>query len=100
MPYPETEGQFKVEPMAEHSSENKIFVVTIPRAVNDDVSFPYLLFAFAVTQKAVRAFLVSSNDINHECALWEIVGNGRVNRGEVTEKKKKSFKEHSMYFEE
>lgn len=56
VPYPETEGQFKVEPVAEHSSENKIFLVTIPRAVNDIISYPYLLFAFAVTQQMVRFF--------------------------------------------
>ena len=85
IPYPETEGQFNVEPIQERSSENRIFLITIPRPIND-VGW-YLYMILVLTHTVVRLFLVSTNSINHKHCLWELSEKNLQNCGEVSKNK-------------
>jgi len=83
IPYPETEGQFNIEPIQERNSENRIFLISIPRPINDVGWYPYMILA--LTQTVVRLFFVSTNSINHQHCLWELSGKNLQNCGVTSE---------------
>lgn len=85
IPYPETEGLFNVEPIHERSSGNRVFLITIPRPINDVGWYPYMMLA--LTQTVVRLFLVSTNSINYQHCLWELSEKSLQNCGEVSKNK-------------
>ena len=84
IPYPETEGQFNVEPIKNVILEI-VFSDFYSTSINDVGWYPYMILA--LTQTVVKLFFVSTNSINHQHCLWELSGKDLQNCGEVSENK-------------